>query len=76
MASVRRPRRPSSLGKSIEEEEEEEEEIIEAAEASRDPLPGQMVKLSKILEFDVHHFSKRNRKLDRYVLQRNHSSIN
>ena len=48
----------------VDDEDGDQEDITEAGE---DPSPGQRVKLSKLIEFDVHHFSDRKRKLDRYA---------
>ena len=49
-------------------EDEEEVEVFEVDEVDEqlDQI-GQRVQLSEILEFDVHHFSERNRTLDRYT---------
>ena len=54
------------------DEDEDEDEVIDEEEVDdpllRGEMDGQVVKLSQILEFDIHHVSSRKKKLDRYAL--------
>jgi DNA (cytosine-5)-methyltransferase 1 len=51
------------------DDDEDENEAIRAEEIEEDDLPVQRVKLSRIIEFNVHHFSRHSRRLDRYAFR-------
>jgi DNA (cytosine-5)-methyltransferase 1 len=55
-----------------EDEDENENEVVDEEEIEdslrEDGKDIQVVKLSKIVEFDIHHVSSRKKKLDRYAL--------
>jgi hypothetical protein len=65
----------SGIAEAWVDEDDDQGDDIDPEEVGEEPLMRQRVKLSKIVEFNVHHFSQRKQNLDRYISLKNITAV-